>query len=171
MYAIDMQQEHLIRDVSIAFAAHGWATDYELLASVDGSQWSTLFQRNDGTSGQHLRIELDEPQMIRHIAVRAIKPDAAGQPGVQMAIAELAAWAIDLTAQEEEPEHAAELLASLSAGSAAGTSKVNAAPDAGNHLVIQLSAIELGDAPSRCRRPDRQQRYRSLCILEQISSK
>ncbi len=112
MYAVDMEDDYLIRDVEVTFAAHGWATEYELLGSIDGQQWSVLLQRTDGASGQSPLFTLNEPRMLRYVAVRAIKPDGASQPGVQMAVAELRAWAVDLSEPRPEPPKLDQLVTS-----------------------------------------------------------
>ena len=68
----------------------GYATEFELLATTDGAKWQKLAALREQKGG---RVELKfPPTEARILRVRAIKPDGPGQPGNQMAVAELEAY-------------------------------------------------------------------------------
>ncbi len=68
----------------------GYATEFELLASLDGARWRTLGAMR-GQKGGRVEIKF-QPTEARILRVRAIKPDGPGQSGTQMSIAELEAY-------------------------------------------------------------------------------
>ena len=67
-----------------------YATEFELLATTDGAKWQKLAALREQKGG---RVELTfAPTEARILRMRAIKPDGPGQPGGQMAVAELEAY-------------------------------------------------------------------------------
>jgi len=88
-YEVNLLRPEKLSRVVIVFGP-GYATEFELLASLDGQKWQTLAHRGDQHGG---RVDLDFPTIeARLLRVRAIKPDGPGQPGSQMSIAELEAY-------------------------------------------------------------------------------
>jgi hypothetical protein len=85
-YEVDLQDEHRVNRVVIHFGS-GFATQYELLLSKDDINWSAVASITDGQGGT--REHAFAPMPARYVRIRAIKPDAPNQPGIQMSIAEL----------------------------------------------------------------------------------
>jgi len=56
--------------------------------SADGRHWKTV-HRAENHDGAPLEIVLDTSEQARYVRVCAEKPDGPGQPGGQMAVAEL----------------------------------------------------------------------------------
>jgi len=88
-YDVNLLRSEKVSRVVIAFGP-GYATEFELLASSDGQKWQKLGHLRDQKGG---RVEMAfAPIEARIVRVKAIKPDGPGQPGTQMAIAELEAY-------------------------------------------------------------------------------
>jgi hypothetical protein len=85
-YQVDLQKVREINQVVIRFGA-GYATEYQLLLSADGKQWTTTAHATDAKGGK--REHTFSTTSARYIRVRSIKPDAPNQPGIQMSIGEL----------------------------------------------------------------------------------
>ena len=64
-----------------------YLTDAEVSVSPDGQKWRTLAEQENANSD---RTELKFPVVnARFVRFAALKPDGEGQPGEQMAIAEI----------------------------------------------------------------------------------
>lgn len=88
-YDVNLLRAEKLSRVVIVFGS-GYATEFELAASLDGQTWQKLAQLRDQKGG---RVEIPFPPIeTRILRVRAIKPDGPGQPGTQMSIAELQAY-------------------------------------------------------------------------------
>jgi len=86
-YEVDLQRVVPINRLVTAFRADGFATEYNILVSEDGTEWKNVVHATSdrGGSFEH-KITTTEAQFVR---VQAVKPNAEGQPGAQMSIAEL----------------------------------------------------------------------------------
>jgi len=88
-YEVNLLGDEPLRRIVITFGP-GYATRLDVLASLDGRTWQPLGALSEQKGG---RVELSFPlATARILRVRALKPDGPGQPGVQMAIAELEAY-------------------------------------------------------------------------------
>ena len=88
-YDVHLLRPEKLSRVVIVFGP-GFATEFELLATLDGVKWQPLAHLRDQKGG---RVEIPfGPIEARILRVRAIKPDGPGQPGTQMSIAELEAY-------------------------------------------------------------------------------
>ncbi len=89
-YQVDLMKPYNIREVRVLFAKTCWATDYKVLLSADGKNWSEIAHITDGKGGTVEHIASGQP--VRFIRVTALKPDGPGQEGAQMGISELQAF-------------------------------------------------------------------------------
>jgi hypothetical protein len=90
-YEVDLEQVTLIDRIVVIFRPDGFATQYNLLVSDDGETWKTVAHATTNRGGVHEhRLTPVEAQFVR---VQAVSPDAPGQPGIQMSIAELQIFA------------------------------------------------------------------------------
>jgi hypothetical protein len=88
-YDVNLLRPERLSRVVIVFGP-GFATEFELLSTLDGRNWRKLARLRDQKGG---RVELTFPTAeARIVRLRAIKPDGPGQPGAQMSIAELEAY-------------------------------------------------------------------------------
>jgi hypothetical protein len=88
-YDVNLLRTEKLSRVVIAFGP-GFATEFEVLATIDGTKWQKLASLRDQKGG---RVEVRfDPVEVRIVRVRAIKPDGPSQPGTQMSIAELEAY-------------------------------------------------------------------------------
>jgi hypothetical protein len=88
-YDVNLLRPEKLSRVVIVFGS-GFATEFELLATLDGQEWQKLTHLRGQKGG---RVEIAFPSVEAQILrVRAIKPDGPGQPGSQMSIAELEAY-------------------------------------------------------------------------------
>ena len=94
-YRVDMGSLVTAQSIAVQFHIYNYATEYEIL-TINGVTWEVLDHNAEGTPGVKLTSTLSAPKAMRYIAIKSLKPDAAGQPGAQMAIAELevAAYAL-----------------------------------------------------------------------------
>lgn len=71
----------------VTFGAGLYATEYDVKVSSDRTNWTTVATVTGGTGGtnEHAFTAVDG----RYVRVVAVKPDASGQTGTQMSIAEL----------------------------------------------------------------------------------
>jgi hypothetical protein len=88
-YDVNLLRVEKLGRVVITFG-QGHATEFEVLATVDGTKWQRLAAFRD-QKGARVEVCFD-PIEVRILRVRAIKPDGPNQPGTQMAIAELEAY-------------------------------------------------------------------------------
>ncbi len=89
-YDVNLLRPEKLSRVVVRFGRDGYATEFEVLGTRDGTNWSKLGAVRQGKGGQ---VEIKfPPTEVRTVRVRAIKPDGPGQPGSQMAIAELDAY-------------------------------------------------------------------------------
>lgn len=86
-YEVDLEKVQPVERVAISFGAGCWATEYAVLLSADGREWTEIarVEGGDGKPQEHRLAAMP----ARWVRVRAIKPDGPGQPGAQMSIAEL----------------------------------------------------------------------------------
>ena len=88
-YDVNLLRVEKLNRVVIAFG-EGYATEFEVLAALDGAKWQKLGAMREQKGG---RVEIKfPPTKVRILRVRASKPDGPGQPGHQMSIAELEAY-------------------------------------------------------------------------------
>jgi hypothetical protein len=88
-YDVNLLRPEKLSRAVIVFGS-GFATEFELLGTLDGQKWQKLAHLRDQKGG---RIEIAFPLAeTRILRVRAIKPDGPGQPGTQMSIVELEAY-------------------------------------------------------------------------------
>jgi len=92
MFHVDLEAAHRLRQVVVHFLRDGYATEFRLLVSADGTAWQTVAEVRGGKGGRWEQA-LDGVT-ARFIRVQAVKPDGPGQEGSQMAIAELEAYAL-----------------------------------------------------------------------------
>ena len=86
-YKVDLKKSHSVRRIVVHFAEKLWATQYVILLSQDGANWTTVASDAAGTPGRHEFVIA--PVQARFVRVQALKPNDANQVGGQMAIAEL----------------------------------------------------------------------------------
>lgn len=85
-YDVHLIHEENVRRIVIHFGP-GFATEFDVLASLDGDAWTTLGTFADQTGGSvELNCELIQAKVIR---IRGLKPDGPNQRGGQMSIAEV----------------------------------------------------------------------------------
>jgi hypothetical protein len=88
-YDVNLLKPEKLSRVVVTFGP-GYATQLEILATLDGREWQKLGSFRDQT-GQKIELTFPTIEACR-LRVRAIKPDGPDQPGVQMSIAELEAY-------------------------------------------------------------------------------
>jgi hypothetical protein len=89
-YEVDLLEPTSLSRVVVHFGS-GYATDLELFV-VDAQQQETSLGRFTDQKGESLDVKF-EPIKCRWIRVRSYKPDGPDQPGSQMSIAEVEAYA------------------------------------------------------------------------------
>ncbi len=90
-YQVDLQRLFRIGRIDVIFTQRAYATEYNILLSVNGLQWKQVAHLTTNHGGAHVtRIQ---PTLARYVRIQAVKPDGPGQPGAQMAIAELRVFA------------------------------------------------------------------------------
>ncbi len=87
MYHVDLQKAQRVSRIVIHFTPKGYATEYEVLVSADGSKWDKVADVK-GSEGGDVTYAF-APRPVRCVRVRAVKPDGPDQEGGQMGIAEL----------------------------------------------------------------------------------
>lgn len=85
---------HGLNKVVITFAPGLYATAYQVNVSADGTNWTSVANVTGGTGGA--RVHTFAPMDGRYIRVGATAPNGSGQTGVQMAIAELEVYSVNL---------------------------------------------------------------------------
>ena len=85
-YEVNLLEPLTVRRVVVHFG-DGYATDSEVFGAMLGGQEVSLGRFGD-TGGKRIDVSF-EPQVFQLIKVRSYKPDGPGQPGKQMAIAEV----------------------------------------------------------------------------------
>ncbi len=85
--AVDLADVFTVKSMEVAFLGETFATDYEVLGSLDGEKWEKVGEIIGG-SGEAKTFTFDLPVTIKYAAVKAIKPDGPNQTGSQMAVAE-----------------------------------------------------------------------------------
>lgn len=89
-YAVDLVDTVRVSRFKVTFGP-GHATDFDVRVSEDGKKWRTIAEKT-GHDGSPVEMAV-EPVSARHVRLRALKPDGPGQPGSQMAVAELEVYA------------------------------------------------------------------------------
>ncbi|MBI5834834.1 MAG: discoidin domain-containing protein [Armatimonadetes bacterium] len=93
-YHVDLEKAQALARVVITFAGSrdgprktGYPTEYAIRLSADGLNWTEVAHVQDAVGGkvEHTFAAVE----ARYVRVLSIKPDAADQPGGQMAVAEL----------------------------------------------------------------------------------
>ncbi len=85
-YDVHLIREESVRRIVIRFGP-GFATEFDILASLDGDAWTTLGTFAEQSGGS---VELNcEPIQVKVIRIRGLKPDGPNQSGGQMSIAEV----------------------------------------------------------------------------------
>lgn len=85
-YEVDLEKVYPVRRVVIRFG-NGYATEYRVLLSEDGQEWSEMVHVID--SGGGIAEHVTPPSRTRYVRIQAVKPDGPDQEGVQMSIAGL----------------------------------------------------------------------------------
>jgi hypothetical protein len=86
-YHLDLQKVSKISRIVVIFSERCYPTDYELLVSADGQNWTSIV-RESPTSGGARTYKIPASD-VRYIRVKGYKPDGPDQIGLQMGIAEL----------------------------------------------------------------------------------
>jgi hypothetical protein len=89
-YQVDLGNLHKLRKVAVTFAPQRFATEYRISVSPDGANWHTVAEKRGCTGGREYHEFA--PTKARYVRVQSLKPDAAGQEGNRMAVAELEAY-------------------------------------------------------------------------------
>jgi len=89
-YEVDLLEPTLLAQIVVHFGS-GYATDLELFV-VDTQQKEVSLGRFTDQKGESLDVKF-EPNKYRCIRVRSYQPSGPNQPGVQMSIAEVEAYA------------------------------------------------------------------------------
>jgi len=86
-YRVNLSSVGQAKKISLLFG-DGWATDFEICIKPTNGEWESVgrFENPDGQKKYDVEFE---PKEIAAVKVVAYKPDAEGQTGAQMAIAEL----------------------------------------------------------------------------------
>ena len=86
-YEVDLVDTVPIRRIKVTFAPQGYATHFQVRISADRVHWTTAadVDHHDGKPWEGTFAPIEG----RYVRVCALKPDGPGQPGGQMAIAEL----------------------------------------------------------------------------------
>jgi hypothetical protein len=92
-YEVDLEQQAKLDRVVVRFARGGYATEFALERSLNGRDWESMIQVDDGDGGTW-ECGLDGLE-ARFVRVRAIKPDGPNQTGGQMGIAELEVYGVE----------------------------------------------------------------------------
>lgn len=89
-FEVDLQQTQNVCRIAIEFG-RSYATRYEVTVSSDRRAWQTVASKQDheGNRAEHTF----EPTFARYLRIRALKPDGPTQPGGQMQIVEIEAYA------------------------------------------------------------------------------
>lgn len=100
-YEVDLERVTLIDRITVSFRPDGFATEYNILASDDGGEWKAVAHAKTDRGGlfEHT-IAPVEAQFVR---VQAVTPNAPGQPGAQMSIAELQVFSAPDPAPSKKP--------------------------------------------------------------------
>jgi hypothetical protein len=89
-YQVDLETSGPLSRIVVTFAPGGYAVAGDIKVSADEQAWTTVKSWENGR-GEKIDLALHETG-VRFIRVCGRKPDGPGQPGVQMAIAELEAY-------------------------------------------------------------------------------
>ncbi|MCC6730863.1 MAG: alpha-L-fucosidase [Chthonomonadales bacterium] len=83
---VDLLEPGPIRRIAVTFG-RGYATDFDVAVSEDREHWSVI-RRFQGHDGSPVDLACDVAR-ARFVRVRGYRPDAEGQPGTQMQVADL----------------------------------------------------------------------------------
>ena len=84
---VDFEDVREFRQVDVHYRTGNYATYVRLSVSPDGQEWRTIAEQENANSD---RTVLAVPAVsARFVRFAALKPDGEGQPGEQMAIAEI----------------------------------------------------------------------------------
>lgn len=86
-YETDLLQPFNVRRIKATFAPEKYATQLRIQVSADRTKWQTVAAAED-LAGQPFEATF-APVAARYVRVSALKPNGPGQPGQQMAVAEL----------------------------------------------------------------------------------
>lgn len=89
---VDLQRSRTLGAVTVSMPQPHYATAFHVDASTDGQSWTTVGTVTDGDWGT-VPVLLATPVTARYLRIVADKPDDSGQPGDQMAISEVGAYA------------------------------------------------------------------------------
>jgi hypothetical protein len=88
MYHVDLEQAFSLTRIVVNFSKGGYATEYKVLVSDNGTDWKIVADvKGNQEGGPHTHTFA--PVDARYVRVQAGKPDGPDQPGGQMSIAEL----------------------------------------------------------------------------------
>ncbi len=85
---VDLGDVFTVKSMEVLFLGITYATDYQVLGSLDGSKWDVVGEMTGNVDGAGKTFTFDSPVPMKYAAVKAIKPDGPNQTGLQMAIAE-----------------------------------------------------------------------------------
>ncbi len=89
-YQVDLQKPQPLKRVVVHFGKASYATEFKVLLSENGSDWSEIAHITGNAALDHSFALAKTP--ARFIRVMSIKPDGPDQPGGQMGITELEAY-------------------------------------------------------------------------------
>ncbi|MBQ0104699.1 MAG: putative Ig domain-containing protein, partial [Armatimonadetes bacterium] len=79
----DLLEDFDVRKINLTFSENCFATDFNIEISEDRENWKKIAEIADN---EQKSFSFDVTERFRYIRVRAIKPDDAGQKGLQMGI-------------------------------------------------------------------------------------
>lgn len=89
-YEADLIDTVAVQRIKVSFGL-GYPTQFEVRLSEDGKTWQTAATKSDHDGAPYV-VEIPATN-ARYVRVCAVKPDGEGQPGTQMAVAELEVYA------------------------------------------------------------------------------
>jgi hypothetical protein len=89
MYHVDLGRVYPLNKVAVTFHTAGWATEYYIYISDDGTNWTTITHQTGVTSSASPHIHNFDARNARYVRVDAVTPNGPSQTGGQMSISEL----------------------------------------------------------------------------------
>lgn len=97
-YQVDLGALYDVSLIGVRFNNSGWATDFEIQGSTDGSSYSVIKSVtgfNPSSTIKEYGFRVNPISAFRYLRIKAIKPDGPSQTGGQMAIQELGVWTVN----------------------------------------------------------------------------
>lgn len=89
-YQVDLAETAPLRRLVVTFG-RGYPSEGDIRVSQDGEKWEVIHAWQNGR-GARIELRPDVPS-VRFVRIRSLKPDGPNQPGVQMSVAEVEAYA------------------------------------------------------------------------------